>query len=202
VARNILAAVFLAAAFFISDAKAHGTRQGPLPPGIPIPALTHGQMAVVARYRSAILDLADRQTVTDPTFRRLMNYSNIQATYCLWGLVPGSISDEASPFNECAHAYLAATKALLSYMNTMPGDAKAATQLIATIDAEMYARGASWQLCEFSTEPFSTGEFIRPHWADLWRDWPSALTFVGLGLLLGIGGALLFGSSRRSPPGA
>jgi hypothetical protein len=39
---------------------------------------------------------------------RIENYVNLQSFACLWGLVPGSLKDEGSPFNECAHAYLAA----------------------------------------------------------------------------------------------
>jgi len=52
-------------------AEAHSGSSAPPPPGIQIPSLTNGQMAVIARYRGEIIDLAQRQTVTDPTFRRL-----------------------------------------------------------------------------------------------------------------------------------
>ncbi len=80
-------------------------------------------MAVISGYRGAILDLAQRQTQTDPTFRRLYNHGNLQYTYCLWGLMPGSLMDEESPFNECSHAYLATTKALRS-ARMMPAAAR------------------------------------------------------------------------------
>jgi len=197
---NILAAAVLAAAFFISSVSAHSSRSGPPPTGIPIPALTHGQMKVVARYRQAILDLAVKEEVTDPTFRRIYNYGNIQATYCLWGVMPGSISDEKSPFNECAHAYLGATKSLLDYMVGMPKGSAEATALVLQINDEMIRNGAAWELCEFSAEPFSTGGFIVPIWSDMLFHWPSLLVCLGVLAILLTGGYFLFRPSRRSPP--
>ena len=80
------------------------------PNGITIPSLSHGQMAVIARYRSSILDLTSKQTPTDPVMRRLESYIDLQFFACAWGIVPGSIIDEESPFNECSHAYLAAVR--------------------------------------------------------------------------------------------
>lgn len=195
---KILAVAVLAAAFFISGAYAHSSRSGPLPPGIPIPALTHGQMKVVARYRQAILDLAVKEEVTDPTFRRLYNYGNIQATYCLWGVMPGSITDEKSPFNECAHAYLAATKSLLDYMVGMPKGASEATALVLQINDEMIREGAAWELCEFSAEPFSTGGFITPIWSDILFHWPSLLVCLAVLAALLIAGYFLFRPSART----
>mgnify|MGYP001105565211 CR=1 FL=1 len=78
-----LAAVFLFLALSATQAVAHSSSSAPPPPGIQIPSLTHGQMAVISGYRGAILDLAQRQTQTDPTFRRLYNHGNLQYTYCL-----------------------------------------------------------------------------------------------------------------------
>src|ERR1700712_315485 len=118
-AASLVGAVLLLAMAFPACAHRIGT-SGPTS-GISIPSLTHGQMSVIADYRGRILDLASRQLDTDLTFRRLMNYGNIQYTYCLWGLVPGSLRDEDSPFNECSHAYLSAAQALLVYMRTMSG---------------------------------------------------------------------------------
>lgn len=71
-------------------------------------------------YRSGIIDLASRAVDTNEPFRRMLNYAEIQYSYCLWGRMPGSVTDEESPFNECAHAYLAATKAVLLSMREMP----------------------------------------------------------------------------------
>ena len=50
------------------------------------------------------------------TMWRLEDYLSLQSFACLWGLVPGSVTDEASPFNECSHAYLAAARALLLHL--------------------------------------------------------------------------------------
>lgn len=61
--------------------------------GIEIPAIDHGEMALLAPYRAAIISLAERQTETDETLRRLLNYAKLQFTYCLWGLVPGAVRD-------------------------------------------------------------------------------------------------------------
>ncbi|RUU56557.1 hypothetical protein [Mesorhizobium sp. M2C.T.Ca.TU.002.02.1.1] len=130
-------------------------------------------MAVIARYRGDILALAQAQTVTDPTFRRLYNHGNLQYTYCLWGLMPGSLGDEESPFNECSHAYLATVKALLAHMATMPSVERQAKALISDIDAEMVRSGASWILCQFSGETFSTGAVIEPRWRNVFLHLPS-----------------------------
>jgi hypothetical protein len=65
------------------SASAHRVSTGGPTSGIPIPGLTHGQMAVIADYRGRILELAARQQETDLTFRRLMNYGTSNtATAC------------------------------------------------------------------------------------------------------------------------
>src|SRR5690606_21128342 len=105
-ARAALLVAVAAACFASSSAEAH-RRSNPVEiKGIPIASLSHGQMTVIADHRSEIMKLAAQERQVDDTFVRLLNYGNIQYTYCLWGLVPGSLSDEESPFNECAHAYL------------------------------------------------------------------------------------------------
>jgi hypothetical protein len=195
----------LAANFFLATtllvmlavpAWAHSGSSAPPPPGIQIPSLTHGQMAVIARYRGQIIDLAQRQTVTDPTFRRLYNHGNLQFTYCLWGLMPGSIGDEESPFNECSHAYLATAKALLTYMATMPSAAPGAKALISDIDADMVRAGASWILCQYSGEAFSTGAVIEPRWRGMLFHPPSlAVLLVALAALAGAAWSI-FGAPR------
>ena len=91
------------------------------PQGIAIPSLSHGQMQVIAANLPAIQDLAARQDPTDLTMRRLQDFVNLQKFACLWGMVPGSLTDEASPFNECAHSYLAGARALLLHLRQMPG---------------------------------------------------------------------------------
>ena len=197
-----LAAIFLLATWqsllVAIPAEAHSGSSAPPPPGIQIPSLTHGQMAVIARYRGDIIDLARRQTVTDPTFRRLYNHGNLQFTYCLWGLMPGSIGDEESPFNECSHAYLATAKALLTHMSTMPSAEREAKALISDIDADMVRGGASWILCQYSGEAFSTGAVVEPRWRDMLFHLPSlAVLLATIAALIGAGWSIFGASSSR-----
>ena len=93
------------------------------------------------------------------------DYLNLQSFACLWGIVPGSDHGRGQPFNECAHAYLAAGRALLLQLAHEPGaDHKAIDALISKIEVEMLADGASMNLCRYSDEPFNTNEVIWPHW--------------------------------------
>ncbi|WPE22728.1 hypothetical protein [Shinella zoogloeoides] len=82
--------------------------------------MSHGALLVLDDYYGAILRLADDAKESDPVFRKLKNYARTQNYYCLWGLVPGAISDEASPFNECSHDYLSGARMLLLQMRGMP----------------------------------------------------------------------------------
>ncbi len=63
---------------FTPAANAHGFRPVGPAEGIRIESLTHGQMAVLARYRGQIMNLAASRTDTDEPFRRVMNYASIQ----------------------------------------------------------------------------------------------------------------------------
>ena len=150
--------------------------------GISIPSLSHGQMAVIADNRAAILALAAQQMPTDPVMRRLESFSNLQYFACFWGIVPGSIDDEASPFNECAHSYLAATRALLLHLQNMTGERAAVHALTAKIELEMLAHGASLVLCRYSDEPFNTANVIAPHWSEIPFHPPSLMSFSALAL--------------------
>lgn len=202
----VRAATFLclaATALAALPAQAHSSRPVADDSGIAIPALTHGQMAVVADYRAEILDLATRQVHTDETFRRLMNYGAIQYTYCLWGLVPGSLRDEASPFNECSHAYLSAAQALLLHMRAMPGNSPAfqaeIESLASRIDADMVRDGASLVLCQFSNEAFNTASLIRPTWSAVPFHPPSLIAFAVLAMGLTAGTIGLAGGRGTRP---
>lgn len=164
-----LAAALLIAAP-VAPASAHHLRKTPDAPvqGLRIPGLTHGQMAVIAVYRSEILKLADEQAPTDPTLRRLQGYVALQYFACLWGLIPGAIEDESSPFNECSHAYLAGTKALLVHLLTLPGERAPTVRALAErIEQDMLQNNASLSLCRFSDEPFDSAEFIGPNWGEI-----------------------------------
>lgn len=179
--RTLLLVALLSGA--ATSAGAHSA--GSPAPGLEIPALTHGQMQVIAGHRAAILTLADRQGQTDPRFRRLMNHARLQHTYCLWSLMPGSVSDEASPFNACTHAALAASLALLDHMETMPAAADAANTLHHAIDGAMMAAGTASELCAHSATTFSTGAVVTPDWRALPGHSPSLAVVLGGIALLG-----------------
>jgi hypothetical protein len=174
-----------------SPGEAHriSTRSGPPPEGISIPSLTHGQMAVISDNLSAIRALDSARIGFDMTTWRLEDYLNLQSFACLWGLVPGSIADEESPFNECAHAYLAAGRALLLQLRETPGvDHKSVDALISKIEVEMLAKGASLTLCRYSDEPFNTNEVIFPRWSEI-PSYPPTAAFAALVLVAIAGGA-------------
>jgi hypothetical protein len=153
--------------------------------GISIPNIVHGQMAIIAAHKAAILDLAERQIPTDPTMRRLQSFINLQFFTCMWGIIPGSLRDEDSPFNECTHAYLAATRALLSHLQEMTGGDRTAVRILATtIEQEMLDERASLVICRYSDEPFNTAEVIGPHWSRIPYHLPSLVTFAGLALTI------------------
>lgn len=152
--------------------------------GIEIPGLTHGEMGGVAAHRSAIVALAARQYPTDPTFRRLLNHANIQFAACAWGLAPGAIRDEESPFNECSHAYLAAYRAVLLRMTGMPGQPEAATRLAERVDAAIRDDPEAELLCQYSVEPFHTGAVVTPAFADIVAYPPTLALAAALALAL------------------
>ncbi|MGO9941364.1 MAG: hypothetical protein ACLPIC_01100 [Rhodoblastus sp.] len=154
-------------------------------------------MAVIAANKAAILELAARQTPTDPVMRRLEGYIHLQFFACMWGLVPGSLNDENSPFNECAHAYLAGTRALLMHLLAMPGDRAPVRALVDKIELEMLENGASLVMCRYSDEPFDTAEIIGPHWGEIPFHPESLFSFAGLALAI-VGCAWLAGRPRRS----
>ncbi|WP_454917948.1 hypothetical protein [Xanthobacter sediminis] len=151
--------------------------------GLGIPNLTHGQMAVMDAFAPAVRALASDGGRTDEIFRRLANFAALQRTYCLWLALPGSVADEASPFNECAHAYLAALRALLLHMQDMPERRPAAQALAAEIEGEMIRHAASLNLCRSSAEDFNTAEVIMPEWREIPAHGPSLLTLAGMALL-------------------
>ncbi len=176
------------------------TRSGPPPEGVSIPSLTHGQMAVIRDNLPAIRALANARLGFDLTSWRLEDYLNLQSFACLWGIVPGSIADEDSPFNECAHAYLAAGRALLLQLGQAPGaDHKAIDALIGKIEVEMLAEGASLNLCRYSDEPFNTNEIIWPHWRRIPFHAPSAMLAAAMFAAIGVA---VWGAwpRRRAPP--
>jgi hypothetical protein len=192
---GLLSAGLLAAILPVT-AAAHGIRRDLVQAeGIEISSLTHGQMAVISRYRGAILAMAGRHYPPDDTLRRLANYAEIQRFWCFWGLMPGSVTDEASPFNLCAHAYLAAGRdALLRLQKLRPAD-RNLQALVHRIEADMIGSGASLILCEYSAGGFNTAQLIRPDWSKLLQHMPSLamLGLAGTGVSSLIALALNFG---------
>ncbi len=164
--------------------------------GVAIPAISHGEMLVLAKYRTRILDLAAQQPVTDPALRRLAGFVSMQHFACFRGLVPGSLSDEFSPFNECSHAYLAGTRALLAHMAEMPGDQSAAKALQMRISAELASDPAFGAFCSNSQQVFDSAIIVPPDWAMIPAHPPTVLTFSAFALLIGAGGGALFYRSR------
>ncbi|RKD75111.1 hypothetical protein BJ928_1011471 [Rhizobium sp. WW_1] len=163
---------------------AHGGGSSGSQAGIPIPSLTHGEMAVIAPYYGRIISLAESASDTDETFRRLLNFTEIQRAYCLWGTMPGSVSDEESPFNECSHAYLAAAKAVLLQMRTMKEEKAPVDDLVSDIDAVLVRNNLSLVLCKFSGENFNTADLIRPKLADIALHAKSLAAILSAGLLI------------------
>jgi hypothetical protein len=143
-------------------------------------------MAVISDNLSAIRALASARVGFDMTTWRLEDYLNLQSFACFWGFVPGSITDELSPFNECAHAYLAAARALLSQLREAPGvDHNAVEALIRKIETEMLTHDASLMLCRYSDEPFNTNEVIWPHWREVPFHPPTLAALVAVFALIG-----------------
>jgi hypothetical protein len=181
-----------------SEAHRIPTRSGPSPAGVSIPSLTHGQMVVIRDNLPAIRALAADRLGFDLTTWRLEDYLNLQSFACLWGIVPGSITDEESPFNECAHAYLAAGRALLLQLAHEPGaDHKSIDALIDKIEVEMLADGASLNLCRYSDEPFNTNKVIWPHWGMAPFHAPTLAAFAAAFALIAAG---VFGLIQATTP--
>ena len=200
-AATTIAIVLSGMSFCAVSAQAHDHRPPADLSGIAIPNITHGEMAVLSTYRGEIVALADRVHQPLPDFATLLRYTGIQYADCLWGVVPGSVSDEASPFNECSHAYLAASKELLLHMRSMPQVGEEASSLISRVDAEVALTGAAFIGCLYSGEEFNTASIIRPQWLSSLRHPTSLLTL--LGLFLGPIGLSLAASrlARSAGPG-
>jgi hypothetical protein len=184
--RGALLAAFWTICIVLSGSAFAHQRSTPetlLASGISIPNLSHGQMGVIARNLSAILALAEQDVRPDTTTQRLHSFVNLQYFFCMRGLVPGSLTDEASPFNECTHAYLAGARALLVHLKSLPGR-QAAVDLAGRIELQMLANSTSLILCQYSDERFNTAAVLSPHWSDIPSHPPSLAAFGGTTLVL------------------
>lgn len=192
-ARVLCGAILLALA---SPAFAHSQQDG-RPSGLAIPGLTHAEIAVVSGYRSAIMDLASRQALTDSTFRRLLNQANTQFAVCAWGLAPGSIDDVNGPFDACSHAYLAAAEALLEHMRANVQAARSeAEELRLRIDTDKGQTQASTVGCDSSSDTFATGTLVSADWKSLPSHPASALALASLAGTA-FGGIFIFMKATR-----
>ena len=186
---RMLAALIILLAVSL-PAVAHDSKQGKgSVAGIPITEITHGQMPVIFRYTRDILALAESQPSPTSDFQRVLNYAKSQRVYCLWGLVPGSISDEASPFNACSHAYLAALRELLLRMDKDPTNV-AADDLVRRVDFDLLMFSSALELCNYSAVPYDTATLVRPVWSDILRH-PASLASL-LALLLSVMGLAIW----------
>ena len=198
--RRLIAGAMLCVVMAVS-ARAHDQATPGAAPadGISIPTITHGQMVVMADNRAAILDLANHQMPTDRAMRRLLGFINIQYSVCLWGLVPGSLTDEDSPFNACSHAYLAATRTLLLHLQDMPGDRAPVRALVEKIERDMVRNQASLVLCRYSDQSFNTSEIIDPEWRGVPFHVASLVTFSGLAATIVGCGSIAVRLTRSRP---
>jgi hypothetical protein len=200
----LLRVLLLAASLACATGKDGLAHSGNLPDGpdsgIPIANITHGQMQVLARHSGAVLDLAARQYGLDESFRRVLNYAHVQKSWCAWGLMPGSVSDETSPFNQCSHAYLAATQDLLLRMSVLPSRTRAVDELVRRIEIEMMENGAALQLCQYSDEFFNNAMTLTPDWGAALHHPTSLVSLSGLALAIaGLWGAAARVLLRRAP---
>ncbi|MFK8252943.1 hypothetical protein [Ancylobacter terrae] len=195
-------AVVLASALLPSMAVAHsgGSAEGPRS-GLSIPPISHGEMALVDERLDEIVALARRQSATDGPIRRLYNHFGVQLAYCFWGLAPGGVTREDSPFNACAHAYLATAKVLLVEMSRQPASSHAALAILDRLEARRRETPEAGEICSSSGEAFNTASVVRPRLAEMVADPGVAAIILGVMLLLA-GGGVAAGSLRRSSSGS
>jgi len=199
---RVSALLAVVAAFFVSISPANAHHAKRVRPGeavgVAIPAISHGEMPVFAKHLPDIMDLARRQPRTDATLRRLQGFVNLQTFACFWGLGPGALSDEGSPFNECAHGYLAGARALLTHMAEMPGDETEARALQRRIAEDLARDPALGAICSNSKEAFDSGIVVGPDWGLALTHMPTLATAAGILSAIAGGLALAMASLQRS----
>ncbi|MFC7052598.1 hypothetical protein ACFQI3_07850 [Hansschlegelia quercus] len=198
------AAILVALTSIPSEASAHSPGSGDaFRAGLSIPAISHGEMALIDERLDEIIALARVQTPSDGPMRRLYNHYGVQFAYCLWGLAPGGVAREDSPFNACAHAYLAAAKQLLLVMSRESSGATSALAILDRLEARRRAAPEAGEICSSSGETFNTATIVRPRLVDIARDPASAIMSLAAMLLLTGGGyavrSLRLRSQRSGP---
>lgn len=177
----------LSAALLSGSAAAHSSRKPLNTSGLPIANLSHDQLRVIERYKDSIMALAARQISPDLATRTLYNFVNLQFAYCLWGLVPGALTNEDSAFNGCSHAYLAGSKALLVQLQRSSSDPAEANQLAARIQSDMQREDSGALICRNGIEPLNTAEIVFPEWSGIAvNPLLTLLAFIVFGTLAGL----------------
>ncbi|GBD47115.1 hypothetical protein [Methylopila sp. Yamaguchi] len=199
--RLVRAAALAAGVFAPAAALAHSGGPSTDGGGLPIAPISHGEMAIIDEHLDEIVALAEAQAATDGPVRRLVNHFGVQFAYCGWGLAPGGVSREASPFNPCAHAYLAAAKELLHAMARAPSSRLRANAILESIEARRAASPEAAAICSSSASPFNTAAIVRPRLTDVLSD--PATASAGLGLVFfAVGGGVAAMAGRRRAAGA
>ena len=153
---------------------------------MPIANLTHGQMQAMAKWRGPILALADQVLWPDRDLRRLLQREGNQHFWCAFGMMPRSVEDEASPFNECTHAYLATDREILLQIVKAGDRVEDARILKERISLDMLADADALMGCQYSAESFNTASTVYPDPLGIPFHAPTALTIFAL--VLGIWG--------------
>ncbi|MBS0269228.1 MAG: hypothetical protein JSS54_09635 [Proteobacteria bacterium] len=177
----------LVAALLSAPAGAHSSREPLNTSGLPIANLSHDQLRVMHRYKDSIVALAAREISPDVATRTLYNFVNLQFAYCLWGLVPGALTNEDSPFNGCSHAYLAGSKALLDQLQRSSSDPTEANQLAARIQSDMQREETGALICRNGVATLNTAEIVFPEWSGTaFNPLLTLLAFIVFGTLAGL----------------
>jgi hypothetical protein len=195
-----LALAFAAALSSAAMAQAHsGQPPAGRDSGIAIAGITHGQMQGLAGFAGEVLALAARQPLHEDAFQRVLNHARLQKAWCAWGLMPGGVSDEASPFNGCSHAYLAATRDLLLRMGAQPVRTAAVDDLVRRVEVAMIGNDAALELCGFSDTGFNTAALLAPDWGAVTGHPTSLFTLGGVALALAALGSVAARLLRGRP---
>lgn len=199
---NLAVLLSLGAALSCAPAAAHSSRKPLNTSGLPIANLAHDQLRVMDRYKDSIVALAAREIGPDVATRTLYNFVNLQFAYCLWGLVPGALSNEDSPFNGCSHAYLAGSKALLDQLQRSSSDPAEANQLAARIQLDMQREETGALICRNGVDSLNTAEIIFPELSGTaFNPLLTLLAFIVFGTLAGLF-LLNRGKDTREVPGS
>ncbi len=152
--RSWLIGILLLASFV--TVRAHDLPPPDNTSGYDISAIDHASMQAIAPFRSRIINLARSVSSPSPHLAALLLHNQQQAANCLWEILPGSLSDEESPLNSCAHADMAGVKAILDELLEIEGTRASASILRSDIDYQMVLSGTSFVKCAYSATPFNS----------------------------------------------